>query len=451
MPGNYVLLERIELAASAASVTFSNIPQSGYSDLKIDFSVRNTADINTVNLTINGVTTNQTARRVMGTGSSAISSTYTEVQDNPSGSTANTFGSGSLYIPNYTSSSNKSMSFDIVSENNATLAYTTMEAWLWSSTAAITSIGFEGRGGGTIAADSTFSLYGLAAVGTTPAIAPKASGGNRIDYDGTYWYHTFLSSGTFTPQVGLNCDYLVVAGGGAGGGSYAGGGGAGGLRSTVTATGGGGSLESPLSVVSGTAYTVTIGAGGVGASGNSSTSGSNSVFASITSTGGGRGANGSNGVAGGSGGGAGGRVYTGGSGTSGQGYAGGNANYVDSSVTPQGGGGGAGAVGGNAVYISSGVGQSGAGGAGVAIASIASATTTGVSNYYAGGGGGSARLGGETTPNGAGGAGGGGAGATTDAGVATAGTANTGGGGGGAGVTGANGGSGIVIIRYPIA
>ncbi len=35
MPNNYVLLERTELAASAASVTFANIPQTGYTDLKI--------------------------------------------------------------------------------------------------------------------------------------------------------------------------------------------------------------------------------------------------------------------------------------------------------------------------------------------------------------------------------------------------------------------------------
>jgi hypothetical protein len=62
--------------------------------------------------------------------------------------------------------------------------------------------------------------------------------------DGTYWYHTFVSSGTFTPQKAISCDYLVVAGGGGGGQDDNGaGGGAGGLRCTVGATGGGGSLE----------------------------------------------------------------------------------------------------------------------------------------------------------------------------------------------------------------
>ena len=72
--------------------------------------------------------------------------------------------------------------------------------------------------------------------------------------------------------------------------------------------------------------------------------------------------------------------------------------------------------------------------------------------YYAGGGGGGTN----TSPSTSGGLGGGGAGGyNNSAGVAsTAGTANTGGGGGGNNssfsVPGAAGGSGLVIIRYPI-
>jgi hypothetical protein len=64
----------------------------------------------------------------------------------------------------------------------------------------------------------------------------------------------------------LTVDYLVVAGGGGGGGdnSWRVVRCAGGLRSTVTATGGGGSLESALTLVAGTSYTVTVGAGGAG-------------------------------------------------------------------------------------------------------------------------------------------------------------------------------------------
>jgi len=59
MPANYVLLERIELNASAASVVFNNIPQSGYTDLKIEMSVRSTyaAVVEGVVVRFNGDTT----------------------------------------------------------------------------------------------------------------------------------------------------------------------------------------------------------------------------------------------------------------------------------------------------------------------------------------------------------------------------------------------------------
>jgi hypothetical protein len=144
----------------ASSISFSSIP-STYTDLQMVYSVRNTADVNTFALTINGVSTNQTARRISGNGSSASSSTYTEVQGNPSGATANTFANGSIYIPNYTSANNKSISIDVVSENNATLAYANLEAWLWSQTSTITSLGLSGLYGGTLAQYSTATLYGI--------------------------------------------------------------------------------------------------------------------------------------------------------------------------------------------------------------------------------------------------------------------------------------------------
>jgi len=87
-------------------------------------------------------------------------------------------------------------------------------------------------------------------------------------------------------------EYLVVAGGGAGSDYGAGGGGG-----YLTASG--------FAVISGTPYTVTVGAGGTGAATGSA--GTNSVFDSITATGGGRGgvANAGAGTNGGSGGGGG--------------------------------------------------------------------------------------------------------------------------------------------------
>jgi len=453
MPNNYVLLERTELNAEAASVSFSNIPQSGYTDLKIVTSARTTksgAGADWVKISFNGVTTNLSMRVLYGEASTAGSYTDTSIYGaiGSNSQTSNTFGNTEFYIPNYTGSSNKSVSADAVSENNSSSGnYLNFSAGLWSSTAAITSITLTPYTGPNFAANSTFSLYGLAALGTTPAIAPKASGGNRIDNDGTYWYHTFTSSGTFTPQLTLSCDVLVVAGGGGGGtrGNRGGGGG-----------GAGGLLAFTAQSITATAQTITVGAGGA-----SSISGSNSQFASLTaSVGGGRGASDTgDGRTGGSGGG-GWMDEAGYSGTSGQGNAGGAGSVfsVGANTYVAGGGGGASAAGNAGVTNGGAGGTNGKGGNGsTTYSSWGLATNTGqnVSGtvYYAGGGGGgSGTYFGTDGYASVGGFGGGGAGTgSTTSGVGTAGTISTGGGGGGANYNaGGAGGSGIVIIRYPI-
>ena len=437
MPANYVLLEKITVgAAGASSVTFSGIPQTGYTDLKVVLSGRNDqSGIAAVNIAFNGSTANLSYRSIFGDGSSAASysGTNPQIQYLPGTSqTANTFNNAEMYIPNYAGSTNKSFSVDQVQETNATTAYIVPFSGLWSQTAAITSITFSLLTGNFVA-NSTFYLYGVAKLGTTPVIVPYATGGDTIMTDGTYWYHTFISSGIFTPAKGLSCDVLVVAGGGSGGQGDGGGGGAGGYQ--IVSQG-----------VTTTNYSVTIGAGGSAPASFRGNSGSNSSFASlITSTGGGGGGANAGGFEtggnGGSGGGAcgSGTGIAGGTGISGQGFAGGSttsgAPYYGAA-----GGGGAGAVGGNGT--SSGGANGGAGSN--SASSWASATLTGVSGYYAGGGGGGMFGGG---PIGAGGLGGGGN-------ATVSGVANTGGGGGGAtnNTTNAgNGGSGIVIIRYPIA
>jgi len=458
MPANFVLLEKITVgAAGASSVTFSGIPQTGYTDLVIKYSARtdNSANGDNLSVAFNGSSASFTSRYIAGTGSAAVSGTLTNYfgYSNAATSTSNTFSNTEIYIPNYAGSNNKSFSIDTVYENNATAANSILNAGLWSNTAAITSIQISASI--AFVQYSTFYLYGVAKLGTTPVISPYATGGDIIDTDGTYWYHTFLSSGTFTPAKGLSCDYLVVAGGGGGAGnnnadSYGGAGGAGGLRSTVTATGGGGSLESKLSLASATAYTVTIGAGGVGSEIDGlTTNGSDSVFSTITSVGGGKGGRFGNGFTGGSGSGAGSSftsvAHTGGAGTANQGYAGGNSPATGQDANASsGGGGGAGAIGSNGT---NGIGGNGGNG----IATVIS----GSSVSYAGGGGGASR-----NTQGTGGTGGGGAGAKGTGSItkATNGTVNTGGGGGGGGrdstigvnCAGGNGGSGIVIVRYAV-
>ena len=457
---NYVLLERITVgAAGASSVTFSGIPQTGYTDLVVKFSGRNTDTGGSITrLQFNGDSaTNYSVKALTGNGATATSysaasqSYVTYIALNCASETANTFGNAEIYIPNYTSSNQKSVSVDSISENNAATAYVFMDAGLWTGTSAITSITLLNPGSTTFTQYSTFYLYGVAKLGTTPAIVPYATGGDTIMTDGTYWYHAFKASGTFTPAKGLSCDVLVVAGGGGGAGGNAGGGGGGGGVRYLTSQ----------SSASGTGYTVTIGAGGAaGAMGANGSVGAASSFNALSADGGGfggkgfspGGAGGNGGSGGGGGGNAAGTQWAGGTATSGQGNTGGSGTFNGLvNNTTGGGGGGAGAVGASGGNNTAG----GNGGAGTGTySSWGSVTGTGENGsgtfYFAGGGGGgfwSAT--GQSTSGGIGGGKGGSNGTGAD------GLANTGGGAGGGGTAGGNspggaGGSGLVIVRYAV-
>ena len=455
MGANYVLLETITVGeAGASSVTFNNIPQSGYTDLKIVCSTRSSvaggATWMNNDVYFNNTLATNSEKNLQGNGSSASSENgSTLIYSVATNGTANTFASSEIYIPNYSVNGiQKSASSESVTESNATGSVANMGASLWTTTSPITSIKLQPvSGGGSYLQYSTFSLYGLAAVGTTPVIAPYASGGDIIQTDGTYWYHAFLSSGTFTPAKGLSCDVLVVAGGGGGGQNTngnkwgAGGGGGGGVYYSAS-----------TALTANTVQTCTIGAGGSGGSNSAGTQGGNSIFGFLTTAvGGGYGGypSGTSGTAGGGAGGSGGgSAYpntANASATSGQGSVGGANN----------GGNGAGAGGGGATGAGStnSINNGGAGGAGTsAYSSWGSATTTGqnVSStfWFAGGGGGGSD--GNTSFNATGGNGGGGQGSAAS-GNASTGLANTGGGGGGAWAGAAGkGGSGIVIVRYAI-
>lgn len=247
------------------------------------------------------------------------------------------------------------------------------------------------------------------------------TGGTVAEFGG-YRIHTFDSSDNLTVNVSKDIEYLIVAGGGAGGWDVGGGGGAGGL------------LSGSETIANPGAYPIVIGAGAAYITSNSErNSGSNSSFRSLTAIGGGGGGNwcngaaAQNGLSGGSGGGAGGWQQPSslpGSGTSGQGYAGGTRTGSGTGWTGTGGGGAGGAGSTNVNSSPSSV----SGGPGV------SSSISGTSITYASGG----KGGGDTWTG------------------ASNGSINTGNGGDGAGTTlngtygGGSGGSGIVIIRYLI-
>lgn len=466
MAANHVLLgTQVVGNGGTPSVTLSNIPQTGYTDLKIVVSARMANTSGTwydFNISFNGANSNQAGKAAYATGSgygaideaSGAASDAIVARTSNNSTTANTFGVCTIYIPNYTSSAHKSVLLDYAGENFATSSIMGFGAGAWRSSAAITSITLAGLSGNSFMPGTTFSLYGIAAKGTTPVTAPLASGGNIIANDGTYWYHAFRSNGTFKFNKATPCDVLIVAGGGSGGagqGHIGGGGGAGGVVYLTNQSLG----VNPTAVTigaGGTSRNSTTSGGSISGSG-SGYQGSNSSVGSLTvAIGGGYGASGPNagtGIAGGSGGSGGGGSHwdfngtaAGGSATSGQGYAGGSTTGAGSGRSG-GGGGGAGAAGGNG---SGNVGA--AGGAGTnAYSTMLSVLSLGVSGYIAGGGGG----GSDGQPqNFSGGAGGGGTGYYSSNGGS--GTANTGSGGGAGGynISGA-GGSGLVIIRYAMA
>jgi hypothetical protein len=157
------LIETKTLAIAAASIEFTSIPQDA-TDLMAVVSGRSTttgygthAD---VFLRPNGATTNLSDRVIFGNGSGVGSNTNTNIRGvmSSSGSTSNTFGNNTFYIPNYTSSANKSVLVDGVTENNATEAFQYATAGLWSNTSAITSLTFV-PSAGNFAIDTTISLY----------------------------------------------------------------------------------------------------------------------------------------------------------------------------------------------------------------------------------------------------------------------------------------------------
>ena len=156
------LIQKIVLGSNAADITFSDIP-STYTDLYIVASARTTRnDAGVLALRFNGSTTGYSNRFLEGNGSSAASYTDTDaIIVCGATSTSNTFGSVEIYIPNYAGSTNKSASITSVQETNASGAFIRAHAFLWSNTAAITSVKIQDNTSTNIVSGSAFFLYGI--------------------------------------------------------------------------------------------------------------------------------------------------------------------------------------------------------------------------------------------------------------------------------------------------
>lgn len=170
MPTTYQLIASNTLGSSAASVTFSSIPNT-YTDLVLKWSARTDASgsqYDSIYLKFNGNSANYSRVTLRGNGAAAasqIASNQTEANilisaSAPTG-TANTFSNVELYIPNYAGSTNKPFSSFSAQENNTTTAFIFANANLWSNTSAITSIALTPEIGPNFVSGSSFFLYGI--------------------------------------------------------------------------------------------------------------------------------------------------------------------------------------------------------------------------------------------------------------------------------------------------
>jgi hypothetical protein len=166
MANTYTLIEGKTLASNTASIAFTSIPQT-YTDLQLVFSARlsqaGNADVTYV--MFNSNTSNYSQRLIYKdstepTALSFTTSTALAAFVGADSNTANTFGNSMVYIPNYTSSNNKSYFCDFATEQNSNVTWMGLNSLLWSNTAAITEINLT-LPSGSFKTGSTFYLYGI--------------------------------------------------------------------------------------------------------------------------------------------------------------------------------------------------------------------------------------------------------------------------------------------------
>ena len=163
MANTFVKIAAVTVGSGgAANIDFTSIP-STYTDLCLKVSSRLSGTDTPVSVRFNGSTSNFSWKRIYGSGASVSSQSGTDTYwfyTDTSAQTSNTFGSGEIYIPNYAGSTNKSVSSESLTENNATTAEAFIVAALWSNTAAINQITLVPLTG-NFTQYSTATLYGI--------------------------------------------------------------------------------------------------------------------------------------------------------------------------------------------------------------------------------------------------------------------------------------------------
>lgn len=160
----YTPLANITLGSSAASVTFSSIAAGLYRDLVLVCQVKTVAN-NTLIMRLNGDTSTSNYPRLVMLGNGSSTSSYATTNDgfivitDGAGTSSTTDSIIQLNFMDYAATDKHKT---ILSRFNRADAETVAMASRWASTSAITSI-VVSTYSSSIAAGSTFALYGIAA------------------------------------------------------------------------------------------------------------------------------------------------------------------------------------------------------------------------------------------------------------------------------------------------
>lgn len=155
----------VTLGSAATQIDLASIP-STFTDLYLVMSIRGAIATNAddIGLKLNDSAANGSARYLQSNASNATSNANSYLMNTlepAANSTGATYGNTSVYIPNYSGSTNKSMSVDNISENNGNPAYMRVESVIWSQTAAINKITIYSLNGTNLSAYSSATLYGI--------------------------------------------------------------------------------------------------------------------------------------------------------------------------------------------------------------------------------------------------------------------------------------------------
>jgi hypothetical protein len=166
MAATYTPIASITVGTASATVTFSSIPQT-YTDLVVVASVGNTVTSTNMLLRFNSDTaSNYSQTTLAGNGSTAASNRYSSaanispIEREEMSDIANTYSVSIININNYSNTTTYKSTLSRSSTPNSSSPGTDVQAGLWRSTAAITSITLPVNDG-SFTVGSTFNLYGI--------------------------------------------------------------------------------------------------------------------------------------------------------------------------------------------------------------------------------------------------------------------------------------------------